>query len=108
MKFVWAIILTLLAAPAMAEEVNLILSPGMAAADAPFYRGARVKVGNEVIPVQEADLPKGSLAEYNPDLNAIIISSDDKAPVETKALALMDVLAAFEAGAVETAAGSAK
>ncbi len=97
----------LLAVPAMAQDVrvNLILSPHLVGQEAPFYRGARVKIGDEVIPVQETDLPAGALAEYNPQLNAVLISSDANTSLEAKSLALMDVLAAMEAGAIQTAAG---
>jgi hypothetical protein len=107
MRLVLTLVLMLLPAVAFAQSapVNLLLAPALETPDAPFYRGARVKIGNEILPVQETELPAGTLAEYNPDLNSILISTTESASETAKAQALMDILSALEAGAIQTAAG---
>jgi hypothetical protein len=92
-------------APVFAGEVDLILPPALESADAPFYRGAQVKLGDQLMPVREGALPKGQLAAFVPEKNAVIISNKQDASQADKGRALFDVLDALEAGAIAPAAG---
>jgi len=107
MRLILALVLMVLPVAAFAQsaQVNLLLAPALESPDAPFYRGARVKIGEEILPVQETELPAGTLAEYNPQLNSILVSTTNSASETAKAQALMDILSALEAGAIQTAAG---
>lgn len=107
MRLILALVLMVLPVAAFAQsaQVNLLLAPALESPDAPFYRGARVKIGEEILPVQETELPTGTLAEYNPQLNSILVSTTNSASETAKAQALMDILSALEAGAIQTAAG---
>jgi hypothetical protein len=85
--------------------IDLILPPSLESPDAPFYRGAKVKMGDTILPVREVALPSGVLAEFRPEQNAILVSNTADRNDTDKAAALMDVLSALEAGAIATAAG---
>ena len=90
---------------ALSGDVDLILPPALASNDAPFYRGASVKVGNNVLPVTEAATSNGSLAEYQPENNQVVVSNAANATETDKAQALLDVVTAMQANAIATAAG---
>lgn len=89
----------------LSGDVDLILPPALESSDAPFYRGASVKVGNNVLPVKEAPLPEGTLAEYQPEKNLVVISNSATASENDKGQALIDVVTAMQASAIQTAAG---
>lgn len=97
-----------LAPNAWAEDVavDLILPPSLESKDAPFYRGAQVKLGDEMIKVREAALPEGQLAAFHPEEKSVIVSDKKDATEEAKGQALLEVLDALQAGAVAPAAGS--
>jgi hypothetical protein len=106
----------LFALPAQAQQtvtdsstqVDLILPPQLETPDAPFYRGASVKVGEQSLPVIEDKLPTGKIAEYQPGRAAVVISNDANISENRKGQALMDVVSGLQANAVATAAGSEK
>lgn len=88
-----------------AVTVDLILPPALADKGAPLYRGAKVKIGDQLLPVREGALPIGQLAAFVPDQHSLIISNNPDASEEAKNKALFDVLDALQAGAVAPAAG---
>lgn len=90
---------------AHAEEIDLILPPTLASADAPFYQQAQIKIGEDLIPVREGNLPKGTLAQYQPEKKAVIISNTASASEAEKGRALLDMMAALQASAIAPAAG---
>lgn len=87
------------------DNVDLILPPALASADAPFYRGAQVKIGDTLLPVQEGPLAPGKLAQYQPEKKQVIVSNDSSATEAAKGQALLDVVAALQANDIATAAG---
>lgn len=89
----------------LSGDVDLILPPTLASNDAPFYRGASVKVGDTVLPVKEATLASGQLAEYQPEHNRVVVSNAAGASEGDKGQALLDVVTAMQASAIATAAG---
>ena len=93
------------AQPLMGQQVDLILPPQLVSADAPFYRGAKVKIGTHVTPVQEAPLPQGQLAAYVPETGEVIVSNSTTASETAKGQALLDVVTAMQLGDIATAAG---
>lgn len=93
------------AQPALSGDVDLILPPVLASSDAPFYRGAAVKVGDTVLPVKEAATTNGELAEYQPENNQVVVSNAPNASETDKAQALLNVVTAMQANAIATAAG---
>ena len=93
------------AQPVLSGDVDLILPPVLASSDAPFYRGAAIKVGNDVLPVTEAATSNGELAEYQPEQNQVVVSNAANASEEDKARALLEVVSAMQASAIATAAG---
>jgi len=101
------LIIALTAIPhlALAQDVDLILPPALASKDAPFYQEAKVKIGNEVVPVKQGDLPAGTLAQYQPQNKAVIISNTSSASDNDKGQALLDVVAGLQANNITTAAG---
>lgn len=108
MRFAIICTILMLFAPmanAQSAGIDLILPPALESADAPFYRGATVKMGDTTLAVRETALPAGVLAEFHPEQNAILVSDAADRSETDKAAALMDVLSALEAGAIATAAG---
>lgn len=93
---------------AESETVDLILPPALASKDAPFYEGAKVKIGDTLMPVRLGDLPDDQLAAFNPDDQELVISDSKTATEEDKGKALFDVLDALQAGAIAPAAGREK
>lgn len=95
------------ATPVLAADmtVDLVLPPTLEKADAPFYRGAKVKMGDALVPVREGKLPKDQLAAFVPEENAVIISDSKAATEADKGQALLGVIDALQAGAVAPAAG---
>jgi hypothetical protein len=91
--------------PTLSGDVDLILPPTLASSDAPFYRGASVKVGNTIIPVKEAATTNGQLAEFQADKNQVVISNAANASESDKGQALLNVVTAMQASAIATAAG---
>lgn len=89
----------------LSGEVDLILPPSLASADAPFYRDARIKVGETVMPVEEAALPSGTLAEFQPENGRVVVSNSSTDSELAKGQALLDVVSALQASAIATAAG---
>ncbi len=59
---------------ASSPNVDLVLPANLASADAPFYQEAQVKIGNELIPVRQGNLPSGVLAQYQPENKAVVVS----------------------------------
>ena len=94
-----------LAQPVLSGDVDLILPNGVAVGDAPFYRGASIKVGEDVLPVKEAATSDGSLAEYQPENNQVVVSNAAGVSESDKGQALIDVVTAMQASAIATAAG---
>jgi hypothetical protein len=94
-----------LAQNATNPSVDLILPPVLANKDAPIYRGAKVKIGDEVFPVLEGALPDGQVAVYDPKVQAVIVSDQKSITEQDKNAALFDVLQALEVGAIAPAAG---
>ena len=105
MRFVMLLVLVLFPLPVWADSVDLVLPPVLEATEAPFYQGAHVKLGDDMMPVQEGSLPKGQLAAYVPEKNAVIISNTPHATEADKGRALLEVLSALEAGAIAPSAG---
>ncbi|MDB5478824.1 MAG: hypothetical protein JWM96_1319 [Alphaproteobacteria bacterium] len=89
----------------LSGDVDLILPPGLESKDAPFYRGARVKIGDTMMPVTEAPLANGKLAEFQPEQNRVVVSNAATASEEDKGSALLDVVVGLQAGTIATAAG---
>jgi len=111
MRIVALIFLGLVCLPLAAQaqqSVDLLLPPSLETPDAPFYRGARVKLGDDVMPVTEGRLPNGVLAQYQPENKKVVVSDDGNISENRKAQALMDVVTALQVGTIETAAGSAE
>lgn len=109
MRLVFLALLTVLASPVLAQgmgSVDLILPPALESPDAPFYRGATVKVGADVMPVVEGQLPNGVAAQYMPDDNKVVVSNDNNISENRKGQALMDIVTALQAANVATAAGT--
>jgi hypothetical protein len=104
-----AAIATPVAAHAQAEnlsgDVDLILPPVLASSDAPFYRGASVKVGDVVMPVKEAATTNGQLVQFQPENKQVVISNAAGVSENEKGAALLDVVTAMQASAIATAAG---
>jgi len=96
---------TAIQAPVLSGDVDLILPPALASADAPFYRGASVKVGSTVYPVKEAATTNGQLVEFQPDKNQVAVSSAAGASENDKGKALLETVTAMQASAIATAAG---
>jgi hypothetical protein len=116
MRYIFSFLLLsiVIATPALAQsgkaagltgDVDLILPPNQIAADAPFYRGATVKVGDKIIPVTEAATTNGQLAEFQADKNQVVISNAAGASESDKGQALLDVVTAMQASAIATASG---
>lgn len=114
MKTIFTSVLTWMfvgaASVAMAQDVqlpkvDLLLQPGLPTADAPFYRGAKVKIDEQIVPVQEGELPQGQLAEYQADKNVVVVSNATNVSEIAKGQALLDVVTALQVGGVATAAG---
>jgi len=110
--FLIAFVLCALVAPAAyavkpyeLPQVDLVLPPALETPDAPFYRGAKVKIGEETVPVIEGALPKGQVAEYQPEQNQVVVSDSDTISETDKGQALMDVISALQVGDIATAAG---
>jgi hypothetical protein len=90
----------------LSQGVDLILAPALETPDAPFYRGARVKMGSSMMPVLEDQLPNGVLAAYMPERNAVVVSNDASISENRKAQALMDVVGSMGLSDIATAAGT--
>ncbi len=90
---------------ALSGDVDLILPPVLASSDAPFYRGAAVKVGDVVMPVTEAATTNGELAQFQTEKNRIVISNAENVSDNAKGQALIDIVTAMQASAISTAAG---
>jgi hypothetical protein len=100
------------AMPAMAQQptvlsgdVDLILPPALASSDAPFYRGASVKVGDKVFPVKETATTNGQLVEFQPDKNQVAVNNSSSASETDKGEALLNTVTAMQASTIATAAG---
>lgn len=96
------------AAPAQAESgisVDLVLPANLASDDAPFYQEAQVKIGSELIPVREGNLPAGVLVQYQPENKAIVVSDAKNSSEAEKGKALLDVVDAIQASTIAPAAG---
>ena len=95
--------------PAFAQDagasVDLVLPGTLASSDAPFYRNAHVKIGEEMLPVQEVALAGNSLAEYQPEQNRVVVSNSKSVSDIEKGQALLDVVTALQASTVMPAAG---
>jgi hypothetical protein len=109
------LMLMIIAFPAFAQEaanaasqVDLILPPQLETPDAPFYRGAAVKMGNDVMPVVEGKLPNGVVAQFQPERRAVVVSNDSNISENRKGQALMDVVTTLQTAAIQTAAGTEK
>lgn len=112
--FLAAFVLLSLAAPhahaaeAALPQVDLILPPALVTPDAPFYRGAKIKVDKQIVPITEGALPAGQVAEYHPDTNEVVVSDSDTISETAKGQALLDVVSAMQVGEIATAAGTEK
>lgn len=93
------------AAEAYIPQVDLVLPPVLETPDAPFYRGAKVKIDDKTIPVIEGRLAPGQLAEYQPENGQVVVSNSDTISEADKGQALLDVVSALQVGDIATAAG---
>lgn len=111
MRFLLALILMMAPFAAFAQDaglsgdVDLILPPTLASSDAPFYREAKVKIGETLLPVQEAALSGDKLAEYQPENKRVVVSNSASASESDKGEALLEVVTALQASTIATAAG---
>ena len=87
-------------------QVDLVLPPALETPDAPFYRGAKVKVDSDMIPIVEGELPPGQVAGYAPEFHAVIVSNSNTISEADKGQALLDVVSAMQVGDIATAAGT--
>lgn len=99
------LVMMLMAAPAIAQDVDLILPPTLASDSAPFYKEAKIKIGNDIMPVKEGTLPDGMLVQFQPENRAVIVSDASDVTDEAKGQALLDVVIGLQASNIETAAG---
>lgn len=86
-------------------QVDLILPPTLASADAPFYRGAKIKIGERMVNVTEGATTGRSLAQYDPEHDLVIVSNSPTASEVAKGQALLDVVSALQVNDIATAAG---
>ena len=86
-------------------HVDLILPPALETPDAPFYRGAKVKVDEMVLPVIEGKVAEGRIAEFQPENNVVVVSDSTTISETDKGQALLDVVSAMQIGDIATAAG---
>lgn len=91
--------------PVETTTVDLILSPALELSDAPFYRGASIKIGARIVPITEGTVSGTSLAQYDPAKDIVVVSNASGASEIAKGEALMDVMAALQVNDIATAAG---
>ena len=107
--FTLTILIVLFSCPVMAQglsgDVDLILPPGLQTPDAPFYRGASVKIGEKIFPVKEASTTNGQLVQFQPENNQVVVSDAANTSEEAKGEALLNTVTALQASAIATAAG---
>lgn len=113
MKYLFLALFVLFAAaasPACAADegvtqVDLVLPPALATPDAPFYRGAKLKIDDHLVPITEGKLASGQIAEYQPENNVVVVSDSATISEVAKGQALLDVVSAIQVGSIATAAG---
>lgn len=96
------------AAEAYLPQVDLVLPPALETPDAPFYRGAKVKIDDHVVPVTEGTVAPGQVAEYQPENDAVVVTNATNVSEIAKGQALLDVVTAMQVGTIATAAGTEK
>lgn len=87
-------------------QVDLVLPPALATPDAPFYRGAKVKVDDRMLSVTEGALAPGQIAEYQPENDTVVVTDSATVSEAVKGQALLDVVSAMQVGEIATAAGT--
>jgi hypothetical protein len=98
--FTYSLLLLMLATPAAFAEDKAPTLSGDLIIDGtetgqPFYKDGVFKLGDQIVRIEQGNLPSGKKVQYNPEWNLIVVNNDPAISENDKGVALVGLLDAL-------------